>query len=118
MYGNNQRKGYIIPDLKHKIKIKNYSLLDNVVRDFIHVNDAANAINFVIKNKTYGIFNICSGKEISLINVVKKIEKKLSTSSNIKFKKTNDKIVGNNKKIIKKGFKFLKTFNKLNLNSK
>lgn len=118
MYGNNQRKGYIIPDLKHKIKIKNYSLLDNVVRDFIHVNDAANAINFVIKNKTYGIFNICSGKQISLIDVVKKIEKKLSTSSNIKFKKTNDKIVGNNKKIIKKGFKFLKTFNKLNLNSK
>lgn len=118
MYGNNQRSGYIIPDLKHKIKIKNFYLLDNVVRDFVHVNDAVNALNFVIKNKIYGIFNICSSNGISLIDIVKKIEKNLCINSNIKFKKTKDKVVGNNKKIIKAGFKFLKTFNKLNLNLK
>lgn len=116
MYGKNQRRGYIIPDLISKLNAGRKYCLENVVRDFVHVSDVASALDFVIRNKIFGIYNISTGTPTSLKNLVYKLEKKLNLKSNITFKKSNSSIVGNNKKIIKVGFKFSRKFKKINLN--
>ena len=53
VYGNNQPKGYFIPDMIHKIK-KNFEIkLNKSIRDYIHVNEVSRIINFIIKKISY-----------------------------------------------------------------
>ncbi len=56
VYGNNQPKGYFIPDMIHKIK-KNFEIkINKSIRDYIHVNEISRIINFIIKKKNIWYF--------------------------------------------------------------
>ena len=57
------------------------------IRDFIHVYDIANAVNFFIKNKkskSYNIYNLGSSKGHSVKNVIKKFENLTNNKLKIK----------------------------------
>jgi len=47
------------------------------VKDFLHIEDLFGALQQCITQRTQGIFNICSGKSISLRMLIRKIEKDL-----------------------------------------
>jgi len=47
----------------------------NTVKDFLHIEDLFGALQQCITQRTEGIFNICSGKSISLRMLIRKIEK-------------------------------------------
>ena len=75
----NQSKLFVIPSIFNQIKNnKKPIFLDyNSKRDFIHIDDICNAINFLMLKKAQGIYNIGSGKSYKIIEIVKFFSKKL-----------------------------------------
>lgn len=106
IYGPNQPKGYFFSDIQEKIKSKQEILINNSYRDFIHVNEVSRFLNFSLKKDLKGIFNLGSGKSLSLQKIIKMISNKLKVPCKItKYNKT-DKIVSSNSLIRKIGYKF------------
>lgn len=93
VYGSNQPKNHFIPDITEKIKLRKIIKIDNSIRDFIHVSEAVNAINFIINKKIYKIVNVGSSKGVSLKNIIKKISTKLKIEPIIQIKNTKTKLV-------------------------
>ena len=105
IYGPNQPKGYFFSDIQEKIKSKQEILINNSYRDFIHVNEVSRFLNFSLKKDLKGIFNLGSGKSLSLQKIIKMISNKLRVPCKIiKYNKT-DKIVSSNSLIRKIGYK-------------
>jgi nucleoside-diphosphate-sugar epimerase len=97
MYGQYQRKGSVIPtiiDSLRNLKKPNLSSPNNL-NDYVHVNDVCDAIIRTIDKKaTNGIFNLGSGKLISVFDIYMKILRLMNLSKipkfRIKIKKIND----------------------------
>ena len=105
---SNQRKNYLVPDLKKKIKnSKKRITLENLnhYRDFISVDDIGKIILNFSRKKIEGIINIASGKKTKLSKIAEIIGKKYRKKIN--FKKNNDPtyLVANNS-LLKKNYKF------------
>jgi nucleoside-diphosphate-sugar epimerase len=101
----NQKKDYLVPDLKKKIrysKSKIYLKNLNHFRDFISMSDISNIIIFLYKKKYKGILNIASGKKIHLKDISLAILKKYKVK-NFEFidNKNPSTLIGNNKKLMK-----------------
>tara|TARA_B100000927_G_scaffold201736_1_gene163364 strand:- start:300 stop:1229 length:930 start_codon:yes stop_codon:yes gene_type:complete len=112
--GFDDPNSHLLPDILKQIdhkKKNNNIVLGNLKprRDYIDASDVASALKKMIKfNKNnYEIFNICNGKEYSVLDVVNVLENILSTKINvtsIKSKKRKiDRLsqIGSNKKTIK-----------------
>lgn len=100
-----QKKNYLIPDLKEKIKSSNNKIfLKNLnhYRDFISMNDISKIIYYLCKIKYKGILNIASGKKVFLKNIALIILKKYN-KSNYKFldNKKQTSLIGNISKLKK-----------------
>lgn len=102
-----QKKNYLIPDLKIKIKKqKNNIVLKNLnhYRDFISLKELSKILFKLYKIKFKGILNLGSGKQIHLKDIAKfiakKYNKKIEFEDNIR---TTHLIANNNnlKKIYK-----------------
>ena len=103
-----QNKSFIIPKIFGELKSKKkkiYAKNLNHIRDFLQINDVAFAIKMMLKNNSKGIYNICSGKGINLIDLMIKLNKKYKKK--IIFIKNKDKtiLVGVNKKLINLGWR-------------
>jgi UDP-glucose 4-epimerase len=48
-------------------------------RDFVHINDVLEMIDLVVKNNSTGVFNVCSGKNISINEIYAKTAKILQS---------------------------------------
>ena len=108
--------------VKKLIKNKRFNLRSSGYqkRDFIPVSEVCNVVNFFLnrqnkKKQNYEIYNISTGKSLSIrkiAGIVKKLlEKKSKSKFNIYFKnyRENEKIYDytiNNNKLIKSGYKF------------
>ena len=87
-YGPRQSNRAIIPTIisqffndNEHIEVGN----TNTIRDFTYVTDTANAYYLALKNNNYGeIFNVSSGFEISIENLISKISKIINISKKIK----------------------------------
>ena len=106
-----QDKKYIIPSIISKLsskkKIIKFSNM-NHVRDFLPIEDICSAIKVLFDNKSAGIFNICSNKKISLIDIANKINSKYKKK--LIFDNSKSTILfGNNNKILKLGWRPKKT---------
>ena len=110
--GFDDKNSHLLPDIISQIDPKkkiNYIYMGNTKprRDYIDVDDVAvilsKIFSFKIKNK-FEIFNICTSKEFSVKDIIKKIESLLNTKIIIKTDKSKirkiDRIsqVGSNKK--------------------
>ncbi len=108
-------KSFFINDIKKKLdnckKVLFFGV--NTKRDFIHINDINSAIIHMIKLRLIGDFNICTGKGISLKNIIIYLNKKMN-NKNIVFDNVRTKsLVGSNLKLKKTGWK---TKHKININ--
>ena len=75
----NQKKNYLIPDLKNKIKKSKKKIIFrnlNHYRDFISMQDISKIIFYFYKKNFRGIINIGSGKSVYLKNIAKIICRK------------------------------------------
>ena len=109
----NQKKNYLVPDLKNRIKkAKKIIVLKNLnhYRDFISMEDIAKIIFVLFKKNFRGILNIGTGNGIHLKDIAISIGKKYKKK--IKFIDNNKKtyLVANINKL-KKLYKFKLTEN-------
>lgn len=97
-YGSEQRKDSLIPTCIRSIKMNKEPQIKNLhnINDFIFVEDISNAIkNFIYKRIDSGIYNVGSGRPVSILKVIKTIYKIFQPKKqNVKLQK---KILINNK---------------------
>ena len=98
-----QQKSFLLPNLVKKLNGRKKKLVFNNLnhyRDFLSIKDIGNAIKKLLNNKATGTYNICSGKKLSLIKIVKSLNyKKKELIINKNQKQTM--LVGDNKKLKK-----------------
>ena len=106
---NSQKQSFFIPSIINKLRSSKNNIIkvENVdhYRDFLTTKEIVNAIKILFKNKSNGIWNICSSKKVKLIDIIKEINK--FYKKNIKIIKGNRQttLIGNNNKIKKLGWK-------------
>ncbi len=75
----NQKKNYLVPDLKRRIKDTNGEIILqnlNHYRDFISIKDLAKIIIFLYKKNYEGVINLGTGSATHLKNIAKIIARK------------------------------------------
>lgn len=121
VYGNNQSKGWLIPDLIHKFSSrlnKSIKLINYLnTRDFVHVDDVCRAIIKSLNLNGLNILNIGSSKDIKIITVAKLISKELKSKKKIILSNALSKKNYHSKADIKKTKKILKWIPKIKLKS-
>ena len=106
----NQKKNYLVPDLKNKIKkTKDKISFKNLnhYRDFISMDEISKIILVLYKKRYQGIINIGRGEGIFLKDIAKLICKKYNKKFAFKDSKKITYLVANNEKL-KKYFSFKK----------
>ena len=121
VYGNNQSKGWLIPDLIRKFlsrSKKNIKLVNYLnTRDFIHVEDVCRAIVGSLKLSGFNILNIGTSVETKIVSVAKIILKELKSKKKIILSNPLSKKNNLSKADIKKTKKILKWSSKIRLKS-
>ena len=111
----NQRKNYLVPDLKNKIK-KKKGLINlknlNHYRDFISIEDIAKIIIYFLRKEISGIINLSTGKKTKLSSIANIISRKYKKKIKISENDNPTFLIGNNS-LLKRIYK-----RKLNLNLK
>ena len=106
IYGKNQPENFFIPDINKKIKLRKMIRLNQSMRDFIHVNDVAKILNFIIKNDVNDTINIGSGYGRLLSSIVKMISSQNKIKPLIKITSKNGKLIANISKLRSIGYKY------------
>jgi len=101
-YKNNNRKIFILKD-------------SNIERDFVSIEDICFAIFILMKKNCKGIFNIASGKNISLKKIFLTIKKKIQFKKKVLFmnKKRDDTLVASINKLRRYGWRNHNSFEKI-----
>ena len=108
IYGKGDVSTRLLPSIVSKLKNGEQITLDscNTVIDYLHVSDFSRAILALIQTEQTGIFNICSGKEYSLRDIINHIVEKTNASTQIVFDSERDRkysskyICGSNSKLL------------------
>ena len=119
-YGLFQHDNFVIPSMVRQLcEIKNKNEKSSlsvgnidVIRDFIHVSDVVKAYSLLLNKGISGeVYNICTGRGISLREVIRIISNKLNIKPEIIINKDlyrpndNPIIIGDNKKLFQLGWK-------------
>lgn len=111
IYGKYEKKDRLIPltawRLSRNEKIVN--TCGELLRDYIYAGDAANAICMLIETKASGVYNISSGKPVSIGQIVLRVAEELGKPGLIEFDNSNKTddfplIVGDNARLGELGF--------------
>ena len=90
----------------YKIKNNKKIIINNSIRDFIHVNEVSKIINFIINKNIKKTINVGSGLEYKLESIIKNlIIKKKIKKYDLTIKNKKDKIVANISLLRKLGYK-------------
>ena len=118
-----QKNYYLIPSLINKLKIKKKIIVFknlNHYRDFLTIEDITSAIKILMKNKATGIYNICSGKKIYLVDLVQAINRNYKKNLKFNSNSKSTSLIGDNSKLKKIGWiskntnylKYIKNYSK------
>ncbi len=107
VHGKNPPEGIFYTDMLNKLKNNQMIIINDSIRDFIHVNEVSKILNYIIKNNILGTLNLGSGHEYKLKNILRTIIKKYKIKNyKIKVLKKTDNIVADITKLKKIGYKF------------
>lgn len=112
-YGPGEDFRRLIPSLHRVFQRKQNPFGVNATsyRDFIHVEDVANAFIHLITNQALGIFNISSGEPIIIADIVKNIASMYNEDPNLVLSLATERlaepklIIGNNNKLKSLGWR-------------
>lgn len=113
IYGTYEKQNRLIPLTAYRL-MQNEGVVNKkgeLVRDYIHVEDAARAIHLLLEKKAEGVYNISSGKPVSIRSIVEEVARLLGKQDRISFEQTDFKgefphIVGDNAKLKQLGFEY------------
>lgn len=111
-FTSDTKKNFFINDVLKRLKFKKKKKITfksvDTYRDFVNIDELINALDFLLKNKLVGDYNISSGQKYLLKDIIKEIN--IKYKKELKFIDTQEKsLFGSNLKIFKKGFKFKKS---------
>lgn len=107
-YGEGDVSTRLLPTVISKLRRGTRVDLDSCesVLDYLHVTDFSNAVLSLIEQNKDGVYNICSGKEYVLREIIEHIASKMSSQSKVSFNKSKERqsfstyICGDNSKLI------------------
>jgi nucleoside-diphosphate-sugar epimerase len=107
IYGPNDIKTRLIPLLVNKLLNNQEIILDdcNKIIDYLYIDDFVDYFYSLIQNPSNGVYNLCSGKQYNLKELIQEIhqlsqsESKISFDSKLNRKFTSSHICGDNTKI-------------------
>jgi nucleoside-diphosphate-sugar epimerase len=87
----------------------------NIKRDFVSIEDICFAIFILMKKKCKGIFNIASGKNITLKKIFLSIQKKIQLKKKVLFinNKRNDSLLASVNKLRRYGWRNRNNFDNI-----
>jgi len=93
VFGPNDVSTRLIPSVIQKLVENQDVVLDscNVTIDYLHVSDFCTAVETIVETNSAGIFNLCSGEEYTLKNVLKSIETITGKCNSIQYDQTLDR---------------------------
>lgn len=115
VYGKNDVKTRLIPKVVDACLNRKEIDLNSCksVTDYLYIDDFCSAIKTLIEGDYSGVFNICSGKEYKVIDIIRKIQNFSGVSDNISFDSNTNReeifnyICGDNYKLKGTGWKEL-----------
>lgn len=113
IYGNYEKRERLIPLTAWRLS-KNERIVNTcgeLLRDYIYVGDAVNAMQLLIDKKADGIYNISSGKPVSIGQIIRRIAEQMGKTSLIEFHPSGEKepfpfIAGDAGKLRELGFTY------------
>tara|TARA_R110001599_G_scaffold248197_1_gene448244 strand:+ start:1500 stop:2357 length:858 start_codon:yes stop_codon:yes gene_type:complete len=111
-YGKNDVSTRLIPKVFDSCLNKNDVVLNSCssVVDYLYIDDFCSAIGHLLESSSSGVYNICSGKEYMISDVIKKIQKITGVYDTISYDKSLDRdssysyICGDNTKLRNMGW--------------
>ncbi len=100
----NQKRNYLVPDLKYKIKRSKKKLVLrnlNHYRDFISMEDISKIIFVLLRKKFNGVLNLGSGRSIFLKDIARVIAKKYKKEVIFSDNKKTTYLIANISKLLK-----------------
>lgn len=87
VYGPGQKSGFVIPQIINQALNRNEVILknQNSTRDFIYIDDVIDALIMIALKGKDGIYNIGSGKETSILELTKIMQKFIDRKISFKF---------------------------------
>lgn len=87
VYGPGDVRTRLIPRVVEKFLNNEAVVLDECtsIVDYIYIDDFVNSIYFLILNKHTGVFNICSGKQYKVRDIIEQLYKQTGSNSSIQF---------------------------------
>lgn len=94
IYGPRDVPTRIIPKIINSLLSNKEIILDScdVIVDYLHVNDFSKAVYSLVENNTTGVYNICSGNEYKLRDIIQSIYTILSPESTPPFSTTSNRV--------------------------
>lgn len=111
IYGKYEKMARLVPltawRLSHNEKIINEC--GELLRDYIYIEDAVRAIHLLIREKASGVYNVSSGRPVSIGQIIMQIAGELDRRELIEFQNNDEEeeyplIVGDNAKLRGLGF--------------
>jgi nucleoside-diphosphate-sugar epimerase len=108
IYGPGDVSTRLIPSIINKLLDKQEVIFNNngTIIDYLYIDDFCEALNKIVTQNAEGIFNICSGKEYKLVDIIDCISKNIPNSLPITFNFNSDRkysskyVCGSNEKLI------------------
>lgn len=87
VYGPGDVSTRLLPSIIKKFLRNEAVILDECTStvDYIYIDDFVNSIYFLILTKHTGVYNICSGKQYKIRDIVEQVHKQIESSSTIEF---------------------------------
>lgn len=87
VYGPGDVSTRLIPNIIKKFLNNEAVILDECtsIVDYIYIDDFVTSIYFLIFTEHTGVYNICSGKQYKIRDIVKQVHKQIGSSSSIEF---------------------------------
>jgi nucleoside-diphosphate-sugar epimerase len=106
IYGTNDVSTRLIPSVIQKLLEGKDIHLDscNVTIDYLHVNDFSSAILRILETKSTGIFNVCSGEEYRLRDVLRILSSDIIFDTKLDRTSSSSYICGDNSNLKKIGW--------------
>ncbi len=101
IYGENDVPSRLIPSIIRKVLDKKPIRLDscNVTIDYLHVDDFCIGIAVILATKSTGVFNICSGEEYRLRDVLGMLSRDITFDETLDRTSSSSYICGDNTKL-------------------
>jgi len=94
VYGQRDVASRLVPTVIRKLTRNETVTLDSCtsVLDFLHIDDFCEGVGAIIRTGNTGIFNICSGKELRIRDLIERIRVLSSTTASVMFDSSLDRV--------------------------